>query len=175
MATLSATRNAVSYKVTDKAQRQRQTTRRCRCCSSRYARCCVTIDRRPCPPMPDFSLMPLHQLLRVCPPLLQVTSAADARAWQELQHRALVEQNPAAWDALLVRLWPSILFWIYANAPEMTPAVAEILAQRVIGVFKRQHIRPDSHTVELPNHLTLIADLRRTVIQVLTTSANGEP
>ena len=112
-------------------------------------------------PMPDFTLLPLAQLIDFCPPLRQVTSAVARSAWHELQRRALIEQNPTAWDALLVRLWPSMLFWIYTQAPEMAPVRAEIIAQRAIGEFQRQHSRP-------LDHASLVAALQRAVLLALS-------
>ncbi len=119
--------------------------------------------------MPDFTLLPLDQpldqLIDFCPPLLHVTSAVERRAWHELQRRALVEQNPAAWDALIVRLWPTMLLWIYTYAPELAPARAEIIAQRTISEFQQRQSRP-------VDHATLIAALHHAVIQLLVTSKN---
>ncbi len=114
--------------------------------------------------MPDFRRMSLNQLRAFCPPLLQVTSAVERDAWAELQQRALVAQNPAAWDLLLLCLWPSLLSWIYAYAPETSPAVARRFALRVLCQFQRQQLAPISHT-------TLIVQLHHTVIQLLNLAA----
>lgn len=88
--------------------------------------------------MPDFRHLPLSQLILYCPSLLQATTAESRVAWLELYRRALVQQNQAAWDALMMRLWPAILYWIYSRAPEVTPATAERFAQQTISEFQRQ-------------------------------------
>jgi len=116
--------------------------------------------------MPDFRHLPLGQLTLYCPPLLQVVSAEERGAWRELQRRALAEQNPAAWDALMIRLWSSVLFWIYECTPEMAPAAAQRLAQQVIGEFQRRQMRRLNHA-DLLNHETLIAHLKQLIAQLL--------
>lgn len=116
--------------------------------------------------MPNFRHLPLGQLILYCPPLLQVASAEEQGAWRELQRRALTEQNPAAWDALMMRLWSSVLFWIYERIPEMAPAAAQRLAQQVIGEFQRRQMQRLNHT-DLLNHEILMAHLKQLVAQFL--------
>lgn len=111
--------------------------------------------------MPAFRRLPLGQLTLYCPPLPQVVTAEERAAWRELQRRALVEQNPTAWDALMMRLWPGVLAWIYARAPELAPTRAEQVAQQVISEFRRRQ----SHgpTASAPTHAALLADLQQLV------------
>lgn len=120
--------------------------------------------------MPNFRHLPLGQLILYCPPLLQVASAEEQGAWRELQRRALTEQNPAAWDALMMRLWSSVLFWIYERTPDMAPAAAERLAQRTITEFKRQQISVTNPDSPLLRHELLLADLQRLVERLLAES-----
>ncbi|MEZ4732019.1 MAG: hypothetical protein R3E79_33290 [Caldilineaceae bacterium] len=117
--------------------------------------------------MPNFRHMPLGQLSLCCPPLLQVTSAEEQGAWWELQRRALVEQNPAAWDALLMRLWSSVLFWIYERIPDLAPAAAERVAQRAIAEFKRRQMAIPHDLTGLASHEALLADLQQVVAQLM--------
>lgn len=112
--------------------------------------------------MPDFRRMSLGQLTFYCPPLHQALSVEERGAWRELQRRALGEQNPVAWDALLTRLWPPVLFWIYARVPEIAPATAEMLAQRILTTFKRRHERITSQAA-LPNHEQILAELHQLI------------
>lgn len=117
--------------------------------------------------MPDFRRLPLSQLILYCPPLLQVTSAEARGAWAELYGRALGERNQAAWDALMIRLWPGILHWIYACTPEVSPAMAERIAQRIISEFKHQQITPLNPHLPRPNYTELVTDLQRLVERLL--------
>ena len=117
--------------------------------------------------MLDFRRMPLGQLILYCPPLLQVVSAEERWAWRELQRRALVEQNQAAWDALMTRLWSSVLFWIYECAPEMAPAAAERLAQLTISDFKRQQTQRVNSPADLPSHDALVNTLKGSIAKLL--------
>lgn len=116
--------------------------------------------------MPDFRRMSLGQLTLYCPPLRQLLSAEEQGAWHELQRRALGEQNPVAWDALLTCLWPTVLFGIYECAPEIPPATAELLAQRILSVFKRRYERA-ANQATLPDHELLLADLLQLIEQSL--------
>lgn len=117
--------------------------------------------------MPDFRRLPLSQLTLYCPPLLQATTAEARGAWGELYRRALIEQNHAAWDALMIRLWPSLLYWVYAYAPEIAPATAERVAQRAISEFKRQLTAPFQPAAFQPDHEQLVSDLQRLVEHLL--------
>lgn len=117
--------------------------------------------------MPDFRRLPLSQLIHFCPPLLQTTSVEARGAWAELYRRALGEQNQAAWDALMIRLWPSLLYWIYARVPEVSPATAERVAQRAIRELKRQSTSLFHRTSSLPDHEQLLTDLQRLVERLL--------
>jgi len=107
--------------------------------------------------------MSLGQLTLYCPPLLHATSVEEQGAWRELQRRALVEQNPAAWDALVIRLWSSLLFWIYERAPDLAPAAAEGLAQRTLYEFRRRQTRVTADAPFLPSHELLLADLQQLI------------
>lgn len=122
----------------------------------------ITLDA-----MPDFRRLPLSQLILYCPPLLQATSFDARSAWVELYRRALVEENQAAWDALMIRLWPAILHWIYTHAPEVSPATAERIAQRAINEFKRQQITPPRSASLLPGYEQLVRDLQQSVALLL--------
>jgi len=118
--------------------------------------------------MPAFRRLPLNQLILYCPPLLQATSAEARSAWGELYRRALVEQNQVAWDALMMRLWPSLLYWIYVAAPDSSPATAERIAQRTISEFKRQPLLSLYPTTALPDYEQLVTELQRLVARLLT-------
>jgi hypothetical protein len=122
----------------------------------------ITLDA-----MPDFRRLPLSQLIRYCPPLLQATSSDARGAWVELYRRALVEANQAAWDALLMRLWPAILHWIYSYAPEVSPATAERIAQRAINEFKHHQVPPPRADSPLPGYEQLVSDLHQVVARLL--------
>lgn len=117
--------------------------------------------------MPDFRRLPLSQLMLYCPPLLQASSVGPRSAWVELYRRALAEDNGAAWDALMVRLWPALLHWIYTYAPELSPATAERIAQHAINDFKRQQITSLHSTSPLPDYEQLVTDLQRAVERLL--------
>lgn len=114
--------------------------------------------------MPAFRRMPLSQLTLYCPLLHQAHSAAEQGAWRELYRRAVNEQNPAAWDALLMRLWPGLLYWIYTRRPDLAPATAERFAQHILSEFKRRQ----TVTAPLPSHERLVADLQQLVERLLT-------
>ena len=118
--------------------------------------------------MPYFRRLPLGQLTLYCPPLRQTLSVEEEGAWRELQRRALGEQNPAAWDALLMRLWPTVLFAIYERTSEIPPATAELLAQRILSAFKRRHRFPVTPAT-LPSHEWLLVELQQFVEQWLGT------
>lgn len=90
-------------------------------------------------PMPDLTAMPLAELLQYCRPLTQQFVHADESAWHELLRRALVQRNDSAWDALIQRLWPIVLHWIYTDFPDTTPAEAERVAQLAIWSFLQEH------------------------------------
>ncbi len=92
--------------------------------------------------MPDLTTIPLEQLLQYCPPLTQPLSPDAEAAWQELQRRALLQRNDAAWDALVAQLWSAIFIWIYERMPDIVPADAELLTQKTIWAFRQEQI-PD--------------------------------
>ena len=117
--------------------------------------------------MPDFRRMSLGQLTLYCPPLRPPLSVEGRGAWSELQRRALGEQNPVAWDALLMHLWPTVLFWIYERTPEISPATAERLAQQILSAFKHRHLRT-TPSVPLLSHERLLAELHQLVTQMLS-------
>lgn len=117
--------------------------------------------------MPDFRRLPLSQLTLYCPPLLQATSPDARSAWVELYRRVLVEENQAAWDALMMRLWPAILHWIYAYAPELPPATAERIAQRAINELKRRQVPSPRTDSPLPGFEQLVSDLQQIVTYLL--------
>ena len=62
--------------------------------------------------------------------------AASCEPCRELAYRALCDGNDAAWDLLLVHLWPFILRWLYAAQPELTPTHAEDLGYRGLLSFR---------------------------------------
>ena len=117
--------------------------------------------------MPDFRCLPLSQLILYCPALLQTTTAESRVAWLELYRRALVEQNQAAWDALMIRRWPVILSWIYTRAPEVAPSTAERLAQQTISEFQRQQATLTTAASPLPTYDQLLMRLQRLIEQLL--------
>lgn len=117
--------------------------------------------------MPDFRHLPLSQLILYCPSLLQATTTESRVAWLELYRRALVEQNQAAWDALMMRLWPALLYWIYNHAAEVSPAAAEQIAQRVISEFKRHRTTATTTHSPLPTYDQLLMNLQRLIEQLL--------
>lgn len=90
--------------------------------------------------MPDLTTLPLEQLLHRCPPLTQPLTPEDEAAWQELQRRALLQRNDAAWDVLVAQLWSVIFIWIYERAPDTAPATAELLTQQTIWAFRQEQI-----------------------------------
>ncbi len=104
--------------------------------------------------MPDLTSIPLEQLLKECPPLTQRLTAAADSAWHELLQRALVDQNDAAWDALINCLWFPIFAWLYAQAPNLPPAGAERMAQQVLLALRR-----DAVGATAAPHLTTAATL----------------
>ena len=90
--------------------------------------------------MPDLTTLPLNQLLQRCPPLTQPLSHADEAAWAELERRAFYERSDAAWDALVGRLWSTVIAWLYIQKPDLAPADAELVTQRTIWAFYQERI-----------------------------------
>lgn len=81
--------------------------------------------------MSDLAEVPLDRLLLYCQlPLPAVRPRCEA-AWSEL-HCRFLWGNAAAWDTLVRLLWPALLGWIYAQQPDLPPAVAGEIAQRVL-------------------------------------------
>jgi hypothetical protein len=80
---------------------------------------------------------PLARLSEACGKCLRQRVQGSCEPCRELAYRALCDGNDAAWDLLLVHLWPYILRRIYADQPEMTPANAEALGYRALRLFRR--------------------------------------
>lgn len=119
--------------------------------------------------MPDFRRLSLGQLTLYCPPLRQALSGEEQGAWRELQRRAFLEQNPAAWDALVMRLWPTVLVGIYNYAPELAPAAAALLAQQILHTFKQRYTPMTTSSFRL-RHEQLLAELQQLITQHLLKS-----
>lgn len=99
--------------------------------------------------MLDLTTIPLEQLLQYCQPLsAQLTPIAEA-AWRELLRRSLLQRNDSAWDALVQRLWPYVLHWIYSRRPDWSPTDVERLAQVTIWTFLQEY-----HVTPLTNELS---------------------
>jgi hypothetical protein len=103
--------------------------------------------------MPDLTTMTLAQLVQRCDPLTQPLSAAAEAAWHELLRRTLTDHSDAAWDALVNCLWFSVFTWLYARAPNLTPADAERVAQQVLLALREQALARGSTPVPatIPN------------------------
>lgn len=114
--------------------------------------------------MPDFRRLPLGQLTFYCPPLRQTLTVEEQGAWRELQRRAFGEQNPAAWDALVMLLWPTVLLHIYAFTPDIAPAAAERQAQQLLTTFKRRYTLATTPHFSL-SHEQLLAELQQLIVQ----------
>ncbi|MEZ4870507.1 MAG: hypothetical protein R3C14_54765 [Caldilineaceae bacterium] len=117
--------------------------------------------------MPDFHQLPLDQLLLTCPPLLQIATPVEAAAWRELLRRALVERNDGAWDALVLRLWTAVLFWVYARVPEIPPAAAELYTHRTLWEFRRRHLHSTMSQPRLLDAVTITALLQECIASIL--------
>lgn len=116
--------------------------------------------------MSELSAIPLDQLLKQCPPLHQQLDPAADAAWHELLHRALVAQNDVAWDAMINCLWFPIFAWLYARAPNLSPAGAERLAQQVLLTLRKDVIEATA-TLDLTTAALLIQFLQQQINQRL--------
>jgi len=92
--------------------------------------------------MPDLTAIPLEDLLQHCRPLTQQLTPIAEAAWRELLRRSLLQRNDSAWDALVQRLWPFVLHWIYSRCPNDSPAAVEEVAQRTIWAFLQAYQAP---------------------------------
>ncbi len=81
--------------------------------------------------MSDLAEMPLDHLSLYCQLPLPASRPWCEAAWSEL-HRRFLTGNAAAWDTLVRLLWPTLLGWIYAQQPDLSPLVAVEIAQRML-------------------------------------------
>ncbi len=115
----------------------------------------------------EFSPIPLARLSEQCAQCLRQRSQGCCEPCRELAHRALCFGNDAAWDQLVVHLWPLILRWIYAAQPEVTPAAADALGYRALCSFRSQWTRRGDLTSNFPAFPTLLQELHRCLMQFL--------
>jgi hypothetical protein len=109
----------------------------------------------------------LDHLKRACVHCLQ-TSRHDAGApCRELLRRAFCDHNDAAWDAVIVHLWPTILGWLYEQQPDLSPAAAERLGYQAVRQFHSHHSANSDLATPFPTFQLLMADLRDCTRQVV--------
>src|SRR5262245_31422405 len=104
---------------------------------------------------------PLVWLSEQCAEGLRQSAQAGCDACRELAYRALCDGNDAAWDLLVVQLWPLILRWLYASDPELTPAAAEALGYRLLWRFRRHYANRPDLAATFPTFPELLQKLRR--------------
>jgi hypothetical protein len=119
--------------------------------------------------MCESSPTPLARLSQQCADCLRPSQRAQANcaSCRELAYRALCDGNEAAWDLLLVHLWPLILRWLYAAQPELTPRAAQALGYRALRVFRNHCASRSDLATNFPAFPTLLAILQRCVQQVI--------
>ena len=136
--------------------------------------CTITEYRERCTRlMCDSSPTPLARLSQQCAACLhRQGQAARLRAncepCRELAYRALCDGNDAAWDLLLMHLWPLLLRWLYAAQPELTPTVAEGMGYRVLWKFRDHCAQRADLAATFP---ILLATLRQCLHQVIDEGA----
>ena len=117
--------------------------------------------------MCESSVTPLARLSEQCAACLRQRARQSCESCRELAYRALCGGNDAAWDLLLVHLWPFILRWLYAQQPELTPALAAALGYRVLWRFRRQCQARSDLAANFPTIAELLTRLRRCLAEVL--------
>jgi hypothetical protein len=125
--------------------------------------------------MCEGNATPLARLSEECAKCLRLQGQQDCDVCRELAYRALCDDNDAAWDLLLVHLWPLILRGIYARQPEASPAVAQSLGYRALRLFRRQCANRSDLATNFPTFPTLLAILNSCLLQVITPGADGLP
>src|SRR3954468_9277156 len=114
----------------------------------------------------EQSRPPLAWLSDACTKCLLQRVQADCEPCRELAYRALCDGNDAAWDLLVVHLWPLILRWLYANDPELMPTTAEAHGYRLLWRFRRHYTdRPDL-AADFPSFHELLKSLQRYLLQM---------
>lgn len=107
----------------------------------------------------DVGPQPLVWLRDSCIQCLRSTAQAECEACRELAYRAFCEGNDAAWDMLVVALWPLILRRLYVHNPELTPAAAEALGYRLLWRFRRHYVNRPNLTANFPTFPELLQTL----------------
>ena len=92
---------------------------------------------------------------------------SGCEACRELAYRALCDGNDAAWDLLLMHLWPLLLRWLYAAQPELTPTVAEAWGYRALWNFRRQCAQRADLAANFPTFPLLLTTLRQCLHRVI--------
>lgn len=95
------------------------------------------------------------------------TAEASCEPCRELAFRALCNGNDAAWDLLLVHLWPFILRWLYAAQPELTPTRAEALGYQSLRGFRRLCAQRADLATNFPSFPLLLTTLQFCLRQVV--------
>jgi hypothetical protein len=112
--------------------------------------------------------MPLDQLALQCAACLHEYPRHPCPACQELLRRALCDGNDAAWDTVVLHLWPFVLRWLYAALPDSAPDVIAVLAYRALWQFRSHYADHPQLAANFPTFAMLMQDLRRCTAQVST-------
>lgn len=123
--------------------------------------------------MCEGNATPLARLSEECGKCLRLQGQQDCDACRELAYRALCNGNDAAWDLLLVHLWPFILRGIYVTLPEASPAFAQSLGYRTLRLFRRQCASRSDLATNFPTLPTLLKILNQCLLQVMTPGADS--
>src|SRR5690242_10455909 len=106
--------------------------------------------------MCESSPTPLARLSHQCADCLQKSTSAPCTSCRELAYRAFCDGNEAAWDLLIVHLWPLILRRLYAAQPELAPAAAQALGYQALRSFRRQVAAIGDLATAFPNFPALL-------------------
>jgi hypothetical protein len=109
----------------------------------------------------------LDHLNRACAACLQSDRNDAGEPCRELLRRAFADHNDAAWDAVIVHLWPAVLVWLYEQEPDLAPATAERLVYQAVRLFRSHYLCNAPATDLFPTFPLLMADLQACTKQVL--------
>jgi len=123
-------------------------------------------------PMVESSPKLLDRLSQQCAECLRQGGQRDCEPCRKLAYRALCGGNDAAWDMMVVHLWPFVLRWIYATLPEVTPAVAEMLGYRALWNFRSHYALRPTLATNFPSFPALLTELHHITVQ-LTAHSSG--
>jgi hypothetical protein len=116
--------------------------------------------------MCESSPTPLARLSEACAECLRQRQHEGCEACRELAYRALCDGNDAAWDLLLVHLWPYLLRAIYALQPEASPARSQELGYRALLLFRRRCANQGDLATNFPTFPALLLLLHQCLLEV---------